>query len=66
MFRYYTRVIEEDKGTVKEKALRVPRAVNNGWRFTARMQVTRRAFLSSKSNTGAGEIQIKMACQKLV
>ena len=27
--------------------------------------MTRRAFLSSKSNTGAGEIQIKRACQKL-
>ena len=25
----------------------------------------RRAFLSSKSNTGAGEIQIKRACHKL-
>ena len=28
-------------------------------------RMTRRAFLSSKSNTGAGEIQIKRACQKL-
>ena len=27
--------------------------------------MTRRAFLSSKSNTGAGEIEIKRACQKL-
>ena len=26
-------------GHEKEKALRVPRAVNIGWRFTARMQV---------------------------
>ena len=26
--------------------------------------MTRRAFLSSKSNTGAGEIEFKMACQK--
>ena len=32
----------------KVKALRVLRAVNNGWRFTARIQVTRRAFLSSR------------------
>ena len=29
------------------------------------LHMTRRAFLSSKSNTGAGEIQIKRACQKL-
>ena len=28
--------------------------------------MTRRAFLSSKSNTGAGEIEIKKACQKVV
>ena len=28
--------------------------------------MTRRAFLSSKSNTGAWEIEIKRACQKLV
>ena len=28
--------------------------------------MTRRAFLSSKSNTAAGEIVIKHACQKLV
>ena len=27
--------------------------------------MTRRAFLSSKSNTGAGEIQIKRTCQKV-
>ena len=27
---------------------------------------TRRAFLRSKSNTGAGGIQLKKACQKLV
>ena len=27
--------------------------------------MTRRAFLSSKSNTGAGEIVIKKACQKV-
>ena len=30
------------------------------------MHMTRRAFLSSKSNTGAREIEIKHACQKLV
>ena len=29
------------------------------------LHMTRRAFLSSKSNTGAGEIEIKRACQKL-
>ena len=29
-------------------------------------KITRRAFLSSKSNTGAGEIERKMACQKVV
>ena len=34
----YTRVIEQDTWTEKEKALRVPPAVNIGWRFTARMQ----------------------------
>ena len=28
--------------------------------------MTRRAFLSSKSNTGTREIEIKHACQKLV
>ena len=28
--------------------------------------MTRRAFLSSKSNTGAGEIEFKMACQKVI
>ena len=28
--------------------------------------MTRRAFLSSKSNTCAGEIEIKMACQKVI
>ena len=28
--------------------------------------MTRRAFLSSKSNTGAGEIEIKKACQKVI
>ena len=27
-------------------------------------EMTRRAFLSSRSNTGAGEIEIKQACQK--
>ena len=32
--------------------------------WTAHM--TRRAFLSSKSNTAAGEIAFKEACQKLV
>ena len=30
------------------------------------IHMTRRAFLSSKSNTGAGQIQIKWASQKLV
>ena len=34
-----TRVIEQDTCNEKENALRVPRAVNIGWRFTARMQV---------------------------
>ena len=30
------------------------------------IHMTRRAFLRYKSNTGAGRIQIKWACQKLV
>ena len=30
---------EKESRDKKVKALRVPRAVNNGWRFTARMQV---------------------------
>ena len=30
------------------------------------IHMTRRAFLSSKSNTGAAEIEIKWASQKLV
>ena len=30
VFRCHTRVIEQDTCTEKEKALRVPRAVNNG------------------------------------
>ena len=33
--------------------------------FIVKDYVTRRAFLSSKSNTAAGEIEIKRACQKL-
>ena len=33
------------------------------WQFV--FKVTRRASLSSKSNTGAGEIQTKRACQKV-
>ena len=30
------------------------------------LHMTRRAFLSSKSNTGAGEIEFKQACQKVI
>ena len=30
------------------------------------LKMTRRAFLSSKSNTGAWEIEMKWACQKCV
>ena len=37
------------------------RASPPGW-----LHMTRRAVLSSKSNTGAGQIQIKWASQKLV
>ena len=39
LFQCHTRVIEQDTCKKKEKALRVPRAVNIGWRFTARMQM---------------------------
>ena len=39
VFTHNVRVREQDTCTEKEKALRVPRAVNIGWRFTARMQV---------------------------
>ena len=39
LFHRNTREIEQDTCNAKEKALRVPRAVNIGWRFTARMQV---------------------------
>ena len=39
VFQCNTRVIEQDAWTETEKALRVPRAVNIGRRFTARMQV---------------------------
>ena len=40
LFHRNTREIEQDTCNAKEKALRVPRAVNIGWRFTARMQVS--------------------------
>ena len=39
VFTHNARVCEQDTCSEKEKALRVPRAVNIGWRFTARMQV---------------------------
>ena len=40
VFQRNTRDIDQDTWNANEKALRVPRAVNNGWRFTARMQVS--------------------------
>ena len=40
--------------------------LERGFAPKERSHMTRRAFLSSKSNTAAGAIQIKKACQKLV
>ena len=44
-------------------------AIMSGWvssKWLAAAEVTRRAFLSSKSNTAAGQIETKWACQQLV
>ena len=57
--------MENPRGRDQGKALRViPRGKQRLTVYRAH-QVTRRAFLSSKSNTAAGEIELKHACQKL-
>ena len=53
MFLFCAHVIEQDACNKKEKALRVPRAVNIGWRFTARIQV----FLNNFWFNQAGKIR---------
>ena len=52
----------ESASDVLDRHTSIDRFSLGRWR---RRTMTRRAFLSSKSNTGAGEIPIKRACQKL-
>ena len=47
-----------------QKARQIAVKMRGAFSKKNRAKMTRRAFLSSKSNTGAGEIDFKKACQK--